>query len=75
MPTKNPRINVSVEGPIYQVIQALASEEGVSMSSLAQELIREALEIREDVGLSALADKRDATLDRSTLLTHEETWD
>ena len=75
MPTKNPRINVLVEEPIYRAIHVLAAREGVSMSSLAQDLIREALELREDAGLSALADERSATLDPKTALTHEDAWE
>lgn len=74
MPTKNPRINVSVEQPMYQAIHALASRQGVSMSSLAHDLLQEALEIREDVALAGLADKRDATSNQSALLTHDEAW-
>ena len=30
MPTKNPRINISVDPPLYGLIQGLAEEEGVS---------------------------------------------
>ena len=75
MPTKNPRINVLVEKPTYRVIHSLAAREGVSMSALAQELIREALELREDVGLARLADEREVTLDRKVALTHEDVWE
>lgn len=75
MPTKNPRINVMVEDPVYRAIHALALQEGVSMSSLAQDLIREALEIREDVALTLLADQRDATRTRTAALTHEAVWE
>ncbi len=75
MPTKHPRINVLVEEPTYRVIHSLAAREGVSMSSLAQDLIREALELREDEGLARLADEREVTLDRKVALTHEDAWE
>jgi hypothetical protein len=74
MPTKNPRINVSVEEPVYRALHSLAAREGVSMSSLAHDLIREALELREDAALSALAGEREETLDREKALSHEEVW-
>ena len=74
MPTKNPRINVSVEEPMYRAINALAAREGVSMSSLAHDLMREALELREDAALADLADEREKTLDRAGALSHEDVW-
>ena len=74
MPTKNPRVNIVVEQPLYVIMHDLATNEGVSMSTLARDLIREALDIREDVALSALADKRLKTFDRKTALSHKETW-
>jgi hypothetical protein len=74
MPTKNPRVNIVVEPPIYSVMHDLAAIEGVSMSTLARDLIKEALELREDVALAALADKRMETFDRKTMLSHEDMW-
>lgn len=74
MPAKHPRINVTVEEPVYRAIHSLAAREGMSLSSLAHDLIREALELREDTALSSLADERAETLIRDTALTHEDTW-
>lgn len=74
MPAKNPRINVLVEESIYRAIHALSAREGVSVSSLAHDLIREALDLREDAALSVLADERNTTIDRKTALSHEEVW-
>ena len=74
MPAKNPRINVVVERPIYAAIHDLAEESGVSMAMIVRDLIKEALELKEDVALSALADERMRTLDRSKLLSHDEVW-
>ncbi len=56
MPAKNPRVNVVVEPPLYSALQELAATEGVSLSTIARDLIREAMELREDVALAALAD-------------------
>jgi predicted DNA-binding protein len=52
MATKNPRLQILLEKPLYAAVAALAGEEGVSMSTKARDLIREALENLEDVALS-----------------------
>lgn len=75
MPTNNPRINIVVEPPLYRIMRDLATSEGVSMSTLAHDLIREALELREDVAIGAFADARMKTFKRDSALSHEETWD
>ena len=74
MPTKNPRVNIVVEPPLYRVMRDLAASGGVSMSTLARDLIREAIDLREDVALGALADKRMNTFNRKTALTHKDAW-
>jgi hypothetical protein len=74
MPTQNPRINIVVEPPLYGVMNDLATSEGVSMSTLARDLIREALELREDMGLAAWASAREKTFSKKRALSHEETW-
>jgi predicted DNA-binding protein len=75
MPAKNPRVNIVVEPPLYGVMRDLASSEGVSMSTLARDLIREAIDLREDVALAALADTRMKTFDRKASLSHEDVWE
>ena len=75
MPTKNPRVNVVVEPPLYNVMHDLATSEGVSMSTIARDLIREAIELREDVALAAFADTRMKTFDRKAVLSHEDVWE
>ena len=74
MPTRNPRVNIVVEPPIYGAMRDLAASEGVSMSTLARDLIREALELREDITLAAWATQREKTFSRKQALSHEETW-
>ena len=56
MPTENPRVNIVVEPPLYGMMHDIAQAQGVSLSALARDLIREALELREDVALAALAE-------------------
>ena len=74
MPTKNPRVNIVVEPPLYSVMHDLAISEGVSMSTIARDLIREAIDLREDVALATLADTRMKTFDRKVALSHKDVW-
>jgi metal-responsive CopG/Arc/MetJ family transcriptional regulator len=74
MPAKNPRINVVLEKPLYNTIERLATKEGISLSTKVRDLIREALEIEEDVALSAFVEKREKTFTKSKSLKHEEVW-
>ncbi len=72
MPTKNPRINVSLETPLYELIRDVAERSGVSMSMAARDLLREALALQEDAALSVLAEDRASTFARKIALTHED---
>lgn len=72
---KNSKMSIVIEEPIYTAIHDLAEKEGISMSRAARDLIKEALEIREDVVLAKFAEKRDKTFDRSKSLSHEKVWD
>ena len=74
MPAKNPRVNVVLERPIYDAIGRLAREEGTSLSAKARDLLRDALEMHEDIGLSGIAEERERTFDRSNALDHEAVW-
>ena len=74
MPAKNPRVNIVVEPPLYGVMHDLATSQGVSMSTIARDLIREAINLREDVALAAFADTRMKTFDRKSALSHKDVW-
>lgn len=74
MPTKNPRVNIIVEQPLYIAMHDLANSEGISMSAIARDLILEAIELREDVALATLADKRVKTFNRKASLSHDDVW-
>ena len=74
MPTKNPRVSIVVEPPLFSVMHDLAVSEGVSLSTLARDLIREAIDLREDVALAAFADARMKTFDKKVALSHEDVW-
>lgn len=72
MSVKNPRINVTFEESTAGLLTELAQQENKSVSSLVRELSLEALEMREDLYLSKIAEK----LDRPNGKTygHDEVW-
>jgi len=72
MSTKNPRFNITFDAVEAKFLSQLALQENKSVSRLAKELILEALERREDVVLSAIADARDA--DSDEIVSHEDAW-
>ena len=74
MPTKNPRINVVLEAPLYQNVRFLADKDGVSLSTKVRDLLKEALEIQEDIYLADFAEEREESWNKSSALTHEEVW-
>ena len=74
MPTAKPRINVVLEEPLYETVEQLAERDGMSLSLKVRDLVKEALEIREDVALTSFAEERDRTFRKSKSLKHDEVW-
>lgn len=74
MPAKNPRVNVVLERPLYDALGRLARREGASLSTKARDLLREAIETYEDLGLAAIAEERERTLQGVASFSHDETW-
>ena len=74
MPTKNPRINVVLEKPLYRNVERIARKDGVSLSLKVRDLVKEALEMEEDIALATIAEKREKTLTRKKTLSHDEVW-
>ena len=72
MPTKNPRINITLEKSIAGLLTNLAEQEHKSVSNLAKELVLEALERREDIALSAIAEIRDVI--KVKRVKHDDAW-
>jgi len=75
MPTTNPRINVVCEKYLYGAIAEIANRNGASLSSVAHDLLLESLELREDIALAAVADKRVTSFDRAAALTSDQVFD
>ena len=73
MATVNPRVNITLEPSLLNLVSDLAKEEHKSVSSLAKELIIEALERREDKLLSALAERRDQKTTKR--IKHNDVWE
>jgi hypothetical protein len=74
MPTKNARVNVVMEKPLHTVVSGLAKREGISMSMVVRDLVKEALELREDIALVRIAEEREKSLKLTRKLSHEDTW-
>ncbi len=74
MPAKNPRVNVVLEKPLFHAVKKLARRDGLSLSLKVRDLIKEALEIEEDIALAAFAESREKTLRKSTLARHDQVW-
>ena len=75
MPTKNPRVNVVLEKPLYDRVRKLAGKEQISLSLKIRDLVREALEAQEDEELGKFAEEQAPTFQRDPALTHQEIWD
>lgn len=74
MATKHPRINVVAEPDMYYAIKKMSKKKGISMSSATHELIREALELYEDMYWVKLAEERDKNFDRKKAIRHKDFW-
>ena len=74
MPSKNPRINIVVDPPLYDLIEQRAERPGVSMSLATRDLIKEALAMEEDVALAQITEERETTFREEAALSHDEVW-
>jgi hypothetical protein len=74
MPAKNPRVNVVLERPLYDALGRAARVDGASLSTKARDLLREALELREDAGLLRIAEERAPSFDPKTARTHAQVF-
>jgi hypothetical protein len=74
MPTTNPRLNVTFQPETAALLAQMAKREGKSVASLTKELVLDALERREDIALSLLAERREKEQKGKRFYSHEETW-
>ena len=74
MPTKKPRLIVTLEPSLYEKVKAISKTNGTTLSMAARDLIREACEDIEDLGLVAMARERLRTADKARWLKHDQVW-
>ena len=74
MPTKNARLNVVLEPALYEMIRKMARKSKVSISLMARDLLKQAIELQEDVHWNALAEERDNSFSLDSGLSHGEVW-
>lgn len=74
MPTRNPRVNVVLERPLYAVLKRWARRDGVSLSLKLRDILRAAVEAEEDRALARLAEVREHSFERRKALSHEQVW-
>ena len=74
MPSQKPRINIVLDNFLYQNVRLLAEKDNISLSAKVRDLLKEALEIQEDIALSAFVEEREKSWDNSKALTHDDVW-
>ena len=74
MPTKNPRVNVVLEKPLYGSVNRLARRDGVSLSLKIRDMVREYVELHEDIALGRIGGDRLKTFHKKRALKHGEVF-
>ncbi len=74
MATKYPRLNVVLEPSVYRCIQQLSHQEGLSMSLVARDLLREAISTYEDIYWVKEAQAREKNFSKRKALHHSKVW-
>ncbi len=72
MSRRDSDINLSFEQTTVDWLATLAKQENKSVENFAKELILDALELREDLALSAIAEMRDR--EGVVRVSHEDAW-
>ena len=75
MPTRNRRINMVVDDSLFQALEELASRRGSSLSTVARDLVVDALEIQEDIGWQQFAAEREASYEPESADSHTDVWE
>ncbi len=75
MSTVNPRMNITFLPDTAALLKYLAKREKKSVAGLTKELVLDALERREDISLSLLADRREREQKGKKTYTHAQAWD
>lgn len=73
--SKTTTISVAVDPAVYERIEQLAASRDVSLSTVACDLIKDALAPDGDEALARLAAEHEATFRNDSALSHEDVWD
>lgn len=74
MTTKHKRINVSFKPQTAQALLRLSKKNETSLSHITQELVEEALELREDIYLSRLAEEAEKRAKGKPSVSADKLW-
>lgn len=74
MPTTNPRINVTLNTNLYKKICKVAKKRKSTKSTVAAELIEEALDNNIEMALDKKGERKSKTFDMERAVDHEEAW-
>ena len=72
MSTRNPRLMVVLEPPLYQWIKQMARKQGLSLSLALRDLIKNAYSEQEDAFWSVEGEKRLSTFTHKKAIAHAE---
>jgi alkyl hydroperoxide reductase subunit AhpF len=59
---------------LYQDVRLLAEKDNVSLSAKVRDLLKEAMDMQEDIALSGFAEKRETSWNDSQALSHDDVW-
>ena len=72
--TRQKRINVTFKPSTLHAVSLLAKKEDTSLSNITQELVEQALEMREDIYLSRLAEEAEIRAKGKARIPAEKVW-
>ena len=72
--SRQKRINVTFRPSTLHAVNLLAEKEDVSLSSITQELVEQALEMREDIYLSRIAEEAEIRAKGKARIPAEKVW-
>jgi hypothetical protein len=74
MPTKNPRVMVVLEPPLQRWLKMNAEKQGISVSSMIRDIIRDTYRESENEQWVKEGEARLATFDRRKAVSHNDAW-
>ena len=72
--SRQKRINVTFRPSTLHAVNLLAEKEDASLSSITQELVEQALEMREDIYLSRIAEEAETRAKGKARIPAEKVW-